>query len=340
MKKKPVPKVDIIGTEYSSGNDFMLKLNSNLEVKNARIELVGKDGSVLCTSYKDLPAGESSVELKGCKAATKFTVSITPAEGTMTAKELTMDVPTAGLSEGHRLVYESIYCPTCDKRELSVYVTKETPEQWEGISAIKLVGNAGIIRWRISKSDLKLTVTRLLSKDDISSQSLAYEQPNVEQMNSWGEKGNTLIPLWMLIFKGSYNLNIEGLITKHSATMEISSDHNQKMEFTTSDPEVIDNNLAYKISLKQVYSSSSSQTSSEDKGYLVMSAIKPYMVVGTGTSGSGSQITLKNVEKKKFDIDDYEDYLTSEQQTQPPSQEPLKQAVQEETKLPIQRPQA
>ncbi len=299
----PTPRVDIVSAEYELGA-IALKLDANMAVKNTRIEVSDEHGAVLCTEYVDLSKGVNEIRQKGCGVENKITVSVTPPEGVMTTAEFTLELPLLELKEGFKYVYEATSCAGCSKRDSSIYVTKETGGYWEGIAGIKIDESkkAYLMRWRINKDDLDLSATLPLSEDALL-EDVNYID-DVKQIQSIGQSGISMMPLWLVLWKEVYDLDMDELITTHTTTMTVDQ---QNVTFSTSDPALYGNYLAYTLDLG--VSQDGEQTESIE---LVISAAKPYLIMDVNVGGSTQQTSFKRVEQKEFSLDEYAGYSIEE----------------------------
>lgn len=299
----PTPRVDIVSAEYELGA-IALKLDANLAVKNTRIEVFDDRGTVLCTEYVDLSEGVNEIRPKGCGAENKITVSVTPPEGVMKTADFKLELPLLELKEGFKYVYEAASCAGCSKRDSSIYVTKETGGYWEGIAGIKIDESkkAYLMRWRINKDDLDLSATLPLTEDAVLGD-VEYID-DVKQIQSIGESGISMMPLWLVLWKEVYDLDMEELITTHTTTMTVDQ---QNVTFSTSDPALYGNYLVYTLDIG--VSGDGEQTESIE---LVISAAKPYLIMDVNVGGSTQQTSFKWVEQKEFSLDEYAGYSIEE----------------------------
>lgn len=295
----PTPRVEVVGAEYELGAELMLELDANMGAENTRVEVSDERGTVLCTEYVDLSEGLNEIKPRGCGAETKITVSVTPPEGVMTTAEFTLKLPLLELKEGFRYVYVATSCPSCSERDLSIYVTKETGGHWEGIAGIKMDEGkkAYLMRWMIDRDDLGLSVTMPLTEDEVLGD-VDYVD-DIEQMQQIGDAGMSIMPFWMVLFKEIYDLDINELITAHKTTLAVDQ---QNITFSTSDPAVYGNYLAYTLDIVVYQDDIQTET-----GEFIISTAKPYLLMETDMGG-GSQISFRRVELKEFSLDDYGGY--------------------------------
>lgn len=302
----PIPKVEISGAEYLLGAQLILKLKANIDIENARIEVSDESGTVLCTQYADLSEGLNEIKPKGCGAGEKITVSVTPPEGVMTAADLVLELPLLELKEGFKYVYATSRCPDCQKRDSAIYVTKETSGYWEGISSIKINNRAYLMRWKVDKVDLDILLTMPLAENAL------FEEPDyvsIDQLEHMGEEGSSIFPFWMIIMKDMEGLDIDELITKYETTLYTKS--GDKAKFSTSDPELYNNYLAYTLDIEV------RQEGKTETIIFIISSTKPYLVMNINTGGEG-QTTFKKAEQKEFSLDDFKGYSIEEWTPPPP----------------------
>ena len=295
----PTPRVEVVSAEYKVGAQLALNLDANMEIKNTRVEVLDKGGNVLCTKYADLSEGLNELKPKGCGTEAKITISVTPPEGVMTTSDFSLDLPLLELKKGFRYVYSAANCPDCTRRDSSLYVTEETNSYWEGICGIKFdeEKKAYLIRWKLDKADLGLSLTNLLAKDKVLGD-VVYG--GISQMPQIGEAGGSIIPLWMPVLKGIYGLDIDELITKRTTIMD--AEQGQTATFTAPDPDLYGNYLAYTLNI-EVYKDGKQ----EDTGEIIIATAKPYLTIEIKVGG-GPQTTFKRIEEKDFSLNDFAGY--------------------------------
>lgn len=84
--------VEIKNAEYKEG-DMLLTVKASKATANARIDVVSKDGQILCSKYKDLVAGTNEFEIADCKAENNIKVSVSPPGQTVTIEDFKIDLP-------------------------------------------------------------------------------------------------------------------------------------------------------------------------------------------------------------------------------------------------------
>lgn len=299
----PTPRVEVVSAEYKLGAQLALNLDANMEIKNTRVEILDKGGTVLCTKYVDLSEGLNELKPKGCGTEAKITISVTPPEGVMTTSDFSLDLPLLELKKGFRYLYSTANCPDCTRRDSSFYVTKETNSYWEGVSGIKFdeEKKAYLMRWKLDKADLGLSITTPLAKDNVLGD-VVYG--DISQMPEIGEAGGSILPLWVLVLKEIYGLDIDELIRTGTTTFD--AEEGQTVTFTAPDPGLYGNYRAYTLNI-EVYKDGKQ----EDTGEIIISAAKPYLVIEIKV-GDGPQTTFKWVEQRLFSFNDYAGYSIEE----------------------------
>ena len=153
----------------------------------------------------------------------------------------------------------------------------------------------------IDKDDLDLSMTLSLSKDAVLGD-VDYIDDLKETENK-GESTNSMLPFWMLIFKKEASLDIDKLIKEHTASMDMDDEH---IVFTTSDPELYNNYLAYTLDA-EIYKDNNKKDTAE----LIISAAKPYLIMELNAEEE-QLVLFKRVEQKEFSFDDYAGYSIEE----------------------------
>lgn len=311
----PEPVVKIKDAEYEVA-DLVLTLDSNLEVKNVRVEVVS-EGNVLCTKYIDLPKGDSEQKFSDCGVEEKVTISVTAPGGTLSTRDFDLEIPAFRFQKGYKYDYSST--SYSNQQEISVYVTEDNSDYIEGLAGIKRSGNlASILRFKIRKNDLDLEATYPLAADAISSSSVDYN--SVKEIARIGEAGNSLLPFWLILIsetEGLSGLNLEELFSKKTIIASQSSSPEATITLKIEDTLIENDLLVDKISIiikegKEI----------KNAGELYVSPIKPYPLLKINLfEGSGSLI-FKKLEKKDFSLDDYAGY-TIEEWREPQLQIPI-----------------
>ncbi len=298
-----LPEVRIRNVKPKLG-ELILSLEANMNMTDVRIYVFGKKGDVFCTKSENLTKGLSESELSGCLVQKEITVSVSPTIGKITRRDFTLKLPLLELKEGFKYIYE-VGDPSRKgpKQDTYIYVTKETSKYWQGISAIKISEDkkAYLLRWMIDKDDLDLSMTLSLSKDAVLGD-VDYIDDLKETENK-GESTNSMLPFWMLIFKKEASLDIDKLIKEHTASMDMDDEH---IVFTTSDPELYNNYLAYTLDA-EIYKNNNKKDTAE----LIISAAKPYLIMELNAEEE-QLVLFKRVEQKEFSFDDYVGYSIEE----------------------------
>ncbi len=293
----PEPGVKIKNANYETGN-LVITLDSNIEIKNARIEIVS-EGNVLCTKYVDLKQGENQIRLPDCGVEEKITISVTPSGGTLVTKDFMLPVPLLKLQKGYRYDYNG--GSSGSLQEISIYITEETADEWQGIAGIKRNGNtASILRFKIRKSDLNMQATYPLAANKITAQDVEYK--SVKDISSIGEAGNSLIPFWFLVWKGAYGLNLDDLFDRKIVTFSQSS--SEQITFKVEDTLTDSGFLTYKISI-----TGTEADTVKSLGEIYASPAEPYLIVRLIIfEGGGGSLIYKKMEKDDFSLSDYSGY--------------------------------
>ncbi len=316
------PKAEMITTDFtltlpeirikdarSELGKIIVTLDANMDISDARIHVFGSSGEVLCSRREDLAKGLGELELKRCQIQEEITVSVSPPIGKTTTRDFTLELPLLELKEGFKYVYATTQCPDCSKRDSSIYVTKETSRYWEGITGIKIDGSkkAYLMRWMIDKDNLDISMTRPLTEDALLGD-VDYID-DVKQMGNIGDAGASMLPLWMVIIKEMFDLDMDELITTHTTTAVVDR---QSVTFNTSDPARYGNYLAYTLDIVVYQDDNLKET-----GEFVISVAKPYLMMETDM-GEDSQTSFRRVEQKEFSLDDYAGYSIEEWTPPPP----------------------
>ena len=85
--------VEIKNAEYKEGNVF-LTVQTSEATKNTRIDVVGTQGQILCSKYKDLAAGTNQFEIADCQIEKEIKVSVSPPGQPVTIDEFKIELPT------------------------------------------------------------------------------------------------------------------------------------------------------------------------------------------------------------------------------------------------------
>lgn len=85
--------VDIKNAEYKEGN-LLLTVQISEATKNARIDIVGNQGQILCSKYKDLAAGTNQFELPDCRVEKQIKVSVSPPGQPVVIEGFKLELPT------------------------------------------------------------------------------------------------------------------------------------------------------------------------------------------------------------------------------------------------------
>ena len=172
--------VEIKNVQYKDGV-LLLTLNSNQSLSDVGIE-IASGGKILCEKHKDLVSGTNHFEFSDCDLEDQVKVSVFPRQGMSSEKDFNLGLPI-----------------------LSIYVTDETQEGWEGIAGLKKDNQRAILlRYKISKNDMRLVTTISLNENQINEKDVIYQSPN--DLNS--EELYSLSPFFLLIFKEKW-LNLE-----------------------------------------------------------------------------------------------------------------------------------
>lgn len=100
--------VDIKNAEYKEGN-LLLTVQTSEATKNARIDIVGDQGQILCSKYKDLAAGTNQFELPDCRVEKQIKVSISPPGQPVVIEDFKLKLPTPVVKiEGARYEFTNL----------------------------------------------------------------------------------------------------------------------------------------------------------------------------------------------------------------------------------------
>jgi hypothetical protein len=300
-------KFEIKDAAYENTN-LVLTINTNASVDDVRIDILDEEDDILCTRYKDLTTGDTEVEITDCEIEEKVTVSVNVPSGGIVTRKFSLELPSLELKEGFKYNYEVSHSSTSDKRDVTIYVTKETSTYWEGISSIMFdeSDNAFLRRWKIQKSDLDMSATATLREDDVVGD-VDYID-DLSEIPNLGDAGNSILPFWMIILKDMNGLNLEELITQRSTTLDINEQH--VVLERSSSPEAYGNYLAYTIDI-EIYT----DNKLDDSGDFIISTEEPYLMLKTN-AGGGPQAEFKTVERQEFSLDDFEGYNVIEWATE------------------------
>ncbi|MBW2984702.1 hypothetical protein KY361_06290 [Candidatus Woesearchaeota archaeon] len=296
----PVPVVEVVDAEYLLGGKLELKLKANMDIEKTRMEVSDKSGKVLCTEYVGLSEGLNELRPKGCGTETKLTISVTPPDGVMKTADFTLELPLLELKEGFQYVYSTAHCRDCTRRDSYVYVTKETDKNWEGIAGIKFddTKKANLMGWKLSKDDLSLSMTRPLNEGALLG-GVVYTL-DVDQLPEFGEAGDSMIFIWLVLLRNIYGLNIDELIRTGTTTFD--ANEGQSAVISKAGPELYGNYLTYTLDV-EVYR----DDELEDSGELIIATVEPYLLMDTKV-GNGPQTTFKRLEEKDFSLNDFAGY--------------------------------
>ncbi|MEA1925237.1 MAG: hypothetical protein U9M95_05145 [Candidatus Altiarchaeota archaeon] len=219
--------------------------------------------------------------------------------------------PSLVLAEGYRYAYVAARCPQCAEHDSFIYVTNETTEYWEGIAGSKVDHNqkAYLMRWRLEKDNLDVSITLPLTEDKLSGEGDYIS--DVKQIQNLGEAGDSLLPLYITLLKEMLDLDIRKLVTEHRTSIVL--DSNQTIVFSTSYPVLYGVYPAYRINV-EMYSNDELM----EAGEIVMSAVEPYLIMEFNV-GEGPKTSFKRGEKKEFSLGDFEGYSLSVWEPPPPS---------------------
>jgi len=314
--KMDLPMVKVQNAVYDSST-LVLTLDANAETKNTRVDII-KDGNVLCTKYFDLIQGKNEKKIDDCGVEEKLTISIAPELGLLSTKEFALNPPLLKLQKGFRYDYAFVSSTGAVPKDVSIYVTEDSPEMWEGINGIKLSNSdADLIRFKINKNDLTLRVTSSLKEDEVFSQNLEFKDPLQASIR---DNDGILIPFWFVLMK-QQGLNLDELfIKKFTADISGSSDVGFKLKNTI----VQDKFLVHEVT-----------TTSGGEVKLYSSTAKPYLMTNI-VAGNGGALIFKGLQKKDFSLSDYAGYNIGIGTATPLRQVPeiqVVQPVQEETPI-------
>lgn len=285
--KMDLPMVKVQSAVYDLST-LVLTLDANAETKNTRVDII-KDGNVLCTKYFDLIQGKNEKKIEDCGVEEKLTISITPELGLLSTKEFALNPPLLKLQKGFRYDYTFLSSSGVVPKVVSIYITQETPEIWEGISGVKVDTNADLIRFKINKNDLAFRVTNSLKEEEIFSQNLEFKDPFEASIM---ENDALLLPFWFIAMK-SKGLNLDELFIKKITTDPSgSSDQGYKIKNTL----IKDNFLVHEVTLIQ-----------GEELKLFSSTAKPYLITNIVAANSGG-LVFKGLQKRDFSLSDFSGY--------------------------------
>ena len=318
----PEPSVKIKDAGYDFG-DLVLTLDSNLEVKNTRIEVIS-EGNVLCTRYLNLPKGESEQKLSDCGVEEKITISITPPGGALSTKNLDLDVPIFKLKKGYKYDYSSN--AYSNQQEISLYITEDSSDTLAGIAGIKRGGQmASILRFKIDKDSLKITATYPLAVGKITSSNVEYR--NIKDISRIGEAGTSLLPFWLILIGESeelVGLDLDKLFKDKAITVTQQSSPTNQITLSLTGTQVENGFLVHKI----IFSGKEGEEI-KNVAELYVSTAKPYHLLKLVIFQGTGELTFKKLEKKDFSLSDYDGYTIEEHTASMSVKTPVK-ATQEE----------
>ena len=294
--KMELPLVNIQSVIYDLST-LVLTFDANAEMKNTRVDVI-KNGNVLCTKYIDLIQGQNQKRFDDCGVEEKLTISVTPEGGLLSTKEFTLNPPILKFQEGYRYDYTFVSSAGSTPKYTSIYVTKETPEVWEGIAGVKEVQAASLIRFKISKNDLTLTTTNTLKENEILSSNLEYKSPWGSSIN--GNDG-LMIPFWFPLFKEK-GLNVDELL-KNKVTSFSIPPSSEFLTYKLQGTLIKNNFVAYDI---LVTANQQGQTKTFVELYALTS--KPYILISATAPTQGGGLLFEGLQKKDFTLSDYAGY--------------------------------
>lgn len=93
-----LPDVRIKDARFESGN-IIVTLDADEAIDNVRIDIIDESDTMLCSKYKGLVKGVTEVELTDCEVRERITVSVSPPEAEMIAKDFALILPEVRIKD-------------------------------------------------------------------------------------------------------------------------------------------------------------------------------------------------------------------------------------------------